>query len=129
MKKIKTIRRLFNKKDLMTKVYIYFSVKEAGDDYDPYEENYVFTNTNPLVIKAYVRELTPESAFYKQYGIHQEGMKEILCDDRYRSWFENANKIEIDGIEYQTFKAGTGNKTLITKRPNKYIRVVVSRKD
>lgn len=128
MKKIRVLRKLLKDKNLTTKVKIFFSTKTAGDDFDTFEQNYVFSNLNPQTIKAYVREVTPETAFYKQYGIHQTGMKEIICDERYRGWFENCNKIEIDSIEYQTFKGGTGNKTMITKRPNQLIKVVVSRK-
>jgi len=129
MKKIRTLRKLITDKDYMTKVKIFFSSKTAGDDFDPYEDNYTLANLNPQTIKAYVREVSPETAFYKQYGIHQAGMKEIICDDRYRNWFENCNKIEIDSTEYQTFRAGTGSKTMIVKRPHQMIRVVVSRKD
>ncbi len=129
MKYLSDINRILSEKGLTTKVKIYFSTKAAGDDYDGYEANYVYTNLNPITIKAYVREITPESAFWKQYGLHQAGMKEIICYDKYKSYFENANKIEIDSIEYQTFKGGTGSRTLITKRPFKMLRVVVSRKD
>ena len=129
LRKLGFINKLLKNTEHSTKIYLYFATKTAGDDFDPYENNYTFSNLNPIIIKGYVRELTSESAFYKQYGLHQSGMKQILCDSRWRSALENANKIVIDSITYQTFKAGTGNKTLITKRPHQMLRVVVSRKD
>jgi len=129
MKYKRRILELIKKKDLTTKIYIYMSSKSAGDDFDSYEQNYTNANLNPLVIKGYVRELSAEQAFYKQYGLHQSGMKEILCEEKYRNYFEKCNKIEIDSIEYQVFKSGTGGRTLIEKRPYRLLRVVVSRKD
>ena len=56
-------------------------------------------------------------------------MKEILCEAKYRKWFELCNKIVVDNIEYQVFKSGTGGKTMIIERPLNIIRVVVSRLD
>ena len=129
MKKNTFIEKKLKDSEFTTKIYLYMSSTTAGDDYDPYEANYTYSNLNPLTVKGYVRELTPETAFYKQYGLHQSGMKEIICKDRWRNAFERCNKIEIDDIEYQPFKSGTGGKTLITKRPHHLIRVVVSRKD
>ena len=127
MKKITLINRLLKDKNFTTKIKVYMSSKSEGDDFDVYEANYVYGNLNYLTVKAYVREMTPEAAFYKQYGLHQSGMKEIICEYRWRNAFERCNKIEIEDVEYQTFKDGN-NKTLITKRPNQLLRVVVARK-
>jgi hypothetical protein len=127
MKDIKFLSKILKDKEFTTKVKIYFSTQSAGDDFDPYEKNYVFANLNPKTIKAYVREVSPEALVWKQYGLHQMGAKEILCDKRYREWFENCSKIEIGSTVYQVFKEGTGNRTIISERPYNMIRVVVSR--
>jgi len=127
MKKILAINKLLTNKEFSTKIRIFFSSKSAGDDYDPYENNYTFSNLNPITIKGYVRELSPEALVWKQYGLANLGAKEILCSDRYRTWFENCNKVEIDGDEYQVFREGTGNRVIISKRPYKLIRVVITR--
>lgn len=129
MRKIPFLNNILKDKEFTTKIYIYMSTKAGGDDYDPYEANYDFTNLNPIIIKGYVRELSPETAFWKQYGLFQNGMKEILCEARYRKYFELCNRIVIDSIDYQVFKSGTGGKTMITERPFNIIRVVLSRKD
>jgi len=127
MKDIKFLSNILKDKEFTTKVKIYFSTKSAGDDFDTYENNYVFTNLNPKTIKAYVREVSPEALVYKQYGLAHMGAKEILCDKRYREWFENCSKIEIGSTVYQVFREGTGNRTIISERPYNMIRVVVSR--
>lgn len=128
MRNIPYINNLLKDRDLSKKIYIYMSTKAGGDDFDPYENNYTFTNLNPTIIKGYVREITPETAFWKSYGLHQNGMKEILTEAKYRKYFELCNRIVIDSIDYQVFKSGTGNKNMIVERPFELIRVVVSRK-
>ena len=126
-KSIRCIEQILKKSGFTEKVKVFPSTKAAGDDFDEFEENYVYTNLNPQTIKGHIREITPESSVYKQYGKYQAGMREILCDERWRSLFENCNKIEIDNIEYQTFKDANGNKTTIIGRPYSMIRVLVSR--
>jgi len=114
-------------KENSTKIYIYFSIATAGDDFDPYEQNYTYTNLNPLVIKGYVRDISPEALVWKQYGLREMGAKEIICDKRYRNWFEKCNKIEINGEKFQVFKEGVGGKFIITSLPYNLIRVVINK--
>jgi hypothetical protein len=104
------------------------STKTEGDDFDPYEENYVYSNLNPIIIKGYVRDFSPSALIWKNYGLHEQGAKELICDKRFETALKNANKIEIDGVAYQVYKEAIGNRTLITKRPFGIIRVVLSRK-
>ncbi len=129
MKPLPEIRTLLKNRDFTTKVTIYFSTKTAGSDFDPYEANYTFTDLNPVTIKARVRTLDPEKAFYKQYGLHLSDSKEIICEARFQAYFEKCNKVVIEGNTYQVFKSGTGNNTLISPRPGSLIRVVLTRKD
>ncbi len=123
------IKKLINHSSYNTKVRIYFSTKSFGDDYDPYEAKATYTNLNPLTIKAYVREISPEALVWKQYGLQNMGAKELLCEDKYKNYFENCNKLEIAGVDYFVFKEGTGNKTLIIERPNKLLRVIITKSE
>ena len=127
-KKKSFIKKILKHSNFTKKIYLYMSSKAAGDDYDPYEDNYTFSNLNPIIIKGYVSELSPEALAWKQYGLQNMGAKEIICRSLYKNAFENCNKIEIDNDEYQVFKDGTSGKTLISNRPNKLIRVVITRK-
>ena len=128
-KKIPWISKIFKHTDFCTKITIYFSQKTAGDYFDPYEENYTYTNLNPLTIKGYVSEITSEALIYKQYGLQNQGAKEILCDSKYKSYFQNCNKLQIEGDTYTVYREGTGNNTLISNRTKKMIRVIVTRND
>jgi len=92
-KRIPTILKLI--KENSTKVEIYMSYKAAGDDFDPYEKNYTYYNTNPLTIKAYVTEVSPEGLVWKAYGLKEMGAKEIFCDSKYENWFRLCNKVKI----------------------------------
>lgn len=124
----KEIDRLLNDANLSTKVSIYFGYKTFGDDYDEYEANSIDAKLNPKTIKAYVRDVSPEALVYKQYGLHEVGAKEILCDAKYKTWFEKCAKIVIDSKEYQVFKEASGQRMIITDRPFQTIRIVLSRR-
>lgn len=127
-KPILYIKDLLKHNKFTTKVKIYMSTKTYGDDYDAYEDNYTFTNLNYITIKAYVRTLTPETAFYKQYGVYEKDIKEIICEDRFYDAFRKCNKVEIGNDEYEVLKTATGQGTII-KRPYKLIRVTLKRKE
>jgi hypothetical protein len=114
-------------RDNSTKILIYSSFKVAGDDFDPYRAEYTEYNSNPLTLRGYVRELSPEALVWKTYGLKEMGAKEIICDEKYASWFRNANKIEIDSDTYEVYKEGVGNRAIIQKRPYKMIRVVLQK--
>ena len=123
------LSKLLGSANYSTKIKIFFSTAMAGDDYDPYENNLTFSNLNPKTIKGYVRQISSEALVYKQYGLKEQGAKEILTDAKYKEWFENCSKIEIDGKEYQVYREGAGTRCMITERPFQIIKVVVSRRD
>lgn len=124
----KEIERILSDANLSTKVSIFFSYKSFGDDYDEYEANAIDLKLNPKTIRAYVCDITTEALVYKQYGLHEIGAKEIICDARYKEWFEKCSKIVINGNEYQTFKEAAGQRAVITSRPFNTIRVIVNRR-
>jgi len=121
-----TIKKL--NESLLKKVYIYFSSKTGGSAYDPYEANYVQTNLNPVVLKVILRELSPETAFWKQYGLAETKIVEIITEERNENYFRYANRIVIDGEDYEVFKSGTGSQVSILKRPMDGLRVTLSKK-
>ncbi len=126
MKKLFNFNSVLRDQNLNTPIQIFMSTLTAGQDYDGFANNYTPTVLNPVTIYGYVRDLTPETAFWKQYGLYQAGMKEIICKDMYEQYFKLATQIWIDGKQYEVFKEGTGNKTMITKRPGQLLRVVIS---
>ena len=125
----KTINKLLKNSNFTTKVSIYFSYTGYDDDYDKYENNTIDMKLNPKTIKAYVTEISPDALVYKQYGLNEIGAKEIICEAKYRNWFEKCAKITINEKEFQIFKEAASQRSIITSRPFNLIRVVVSRRD
>jgi len=128
MRKIKDFYNLLKHSNYTTKVKIYFAIPVAGDDYDSYEQNYTYSNLNPITIKAYVSQISPEALVWKQYGLKEIGAVEIITEKRYKNYFEKCNKIEIDDEEYEVFKEAVGNRSIISERPYNLIRVILNKK-
>jgi hypothetical protein len=126
LKKIRTqIKRTIESSNFSTKIRLYFSQRSVGEFYDPYENNYSYTNLNPITIKGYVRDISPDALIWKQYGLSEIGAKEILCDNKYVSWFKLCNKVEIDSDTYQVYKEAQGNRFMITEEPFKISKIIV----
>lgn len=128
MKKLIEINNLLKSSELSKKIKIFFSTKTAGDDFDPYEQNWTYTNLNPITIKAYVRQLSPTALVWREYGLKEQGAIEIITEKRYKDWFKNANKIEIDDIEYEVFREAVNQRAIITERPYNLIRIILQQK-
>lgn len=126
-KRSKYISDLLNHSYISTKISIFFATKSTDDSYDPEEKNYVYTNLNPHTICGYVREVDETKLVYKQYGLSETGVVEILVEDKYEDWFRNCNKITINGHDYNVFRESVGQRALITLRPLKLMRVVLKR--
>jgi len=129
MRKLHEVRELITDSEFTTKVYMYFSTKTAGDDFDPYEANYTFSELNPKVIKGYVRDVSPEALIFKQYGLHNIGAIEIITESKYENWFENCERVVVNSVDYQVFRQAPGSRALIQKRPYNLLRVILQRKD
>ena len=126
-KKFFNFNTVLRDQNLNTQIQIFMSKLTAGQDYDSFGNNYTPSNLNPVTVYGYVREITPETAYWKQYGLYQTGMVEIICEDRFYEYFKLANSIVIAGVTYQVFIEGTGNKVMITRRPGQLLRVVLTR--
>lgn len=121
------ISKFLKHSNYSTKIYIYMSYKQAGSAYDPYEKNYNYYNLNPIIIKGYVSQLSPNSLVWKSYGLQEQGALEIVTEKRYKSYFENANKIKINDEEYQIFRESTGNRCIITEEHFQTICVILQK--
>jgi len=129
MKSKKFFDELIESDEYSTKILLSFSERSVGDDFDPYEKNYTYTDLNPLTVKGYARDITPEALAWKQYGLQEAGAKEIIVREKYAKWFRLANKIQIEDDIYELYKEGVGNRAHITKRPFKLCRIVLFKKD
>ena len=126
-KKNNEVNTLLKDKNFSTKIYLYMSTKTAGADFDPEEQNYTYTNLNPIVVKGYVKDVKAEALVWKNYGLSETGAKEVICEYKYAEWFRLANKIEIDSDSYQVYKENVGNRMLIEKRPFSLARIILKK--
>ncbi len=128
MKKVKVIHDLLKNKDYTKSIKIFFATKIANDDFDEYSQNYEYTNLNPVSIRGTVTYLSPQKATYKLYGRADQSFVEVITDAKYTSYFEQANKIEIDGNAYVVLRDKVGSGAGIQPRSNDIIRVVLERR-
>jgi len=112
-----------------SKVSLFFATKSAGDDYDPYEQNYQYSLLNPVTVKGIVTQVSPASLVFKEIGLGQTGAVEVITEQKYRNWFENAQRIVIDDIDYQVYKFATGGRSYVQNRAGNMVRVFLTRKD
>lgn len=126
MTQFKEVKKLIRQTG--SKVFIYFGVREAGDDYDEEEQNFAYVNLNATCIKGWVSQISPEKLTWKQYGLENTGAVELLCDAKYKNWFKYCNKIVIDDVEYSVFKSAVGSRVMIYDRAGDLIRVILQKK-
>jgi len=126
MNQFKEVKKLIRQTG--TKVFIYFGVREAGEEFDPEEMNYDYVNLNATCIKGWVSQISPEKLVWKQYGLVNTGSVELLCDAKYKDWFKYCNKIVINDVEYSVFKSAEGSRVLIYDRAGDLIRVILQKK-
>lgn len=124
----KDVEKIFKDSGLSTKIQIFFSTKSFPEDYDPEENNYTLSKLNPKTIRGYITEVSASSLVWKSYGLHNIGAKEILCDSRYKSWFQNCAKIMIENEEFQTYREAAGGRAIISERKFRMIRVLVAKR-
>lgn len=128
MKKIKVIHDLLKNKDFTKLIRIYFATKIADEDFDEEYKNYTYTNLNPITIRGTVTYLAPDKVVYKLYGKAEQSFVEVVTDAKYRQYFEQANKVEVEGKEYAVFRDKVGAGSGIQSRSNDVIRVVLERR-
>jgi len=125
MKRIPLLHNAIKDSNFSKKIKIYFATKTAGEDFDQYEKNYTKTNLNPITIKGLVTYISPDKSVYKKYGTTQQSFVEVVTEEKYASYFTQANKIEIEGVQYCTFNDKTGSKSAIQTRRNGIVRVIL----
>ena len=128
MKRLPEITKALNDKNFSTKIKVYMSTKVMGAGFNPYEQNFTFSNLNPITLKGYVKEISPSSLIYRQMGQKETGAVSVTCDVKYTEYFRLSNKVEISGDEFEVYKDATGNKSSIQVMPYKMIRVILSKK-
>jgi hypothetical protein len=84
-----------------TWIRIYVGKEESQD---PYEQNTIVKNTNPIPVRAIIEDLTAAQAQWKMPGIKVSKVKDVTVDYRYKSLIENSSKIEFEGELYEGWR-------------------------
>ncbi len=128
MKNITELHSLVQDKEFATNIQLSFATQSADESFDPETKNYTLTNLNPITIRGIVKQISPSSLVWKQYGLSNIGAVEIITEAKYSSWFETANKITIDSEDYALFREGTGGRAVILKLANNLIKVTLNKR-
>ena len=134
----KITRRIKSKIDKLlakykTIIYIYpKSSKVKSDEYDPYrDEGYTKTGHNPIGLKVYVRDASPEGLIVREIGLRASQIKELWIDKKYIDLIKNAEKITIDGDDYSVWSEAVGNRFQIYEKKGNLdlVEILVFRKE
>lgn len=119
------IKDLFRSEAEKIKVYLR-STKTKGSSYDPFRNvGQTIKRTNPVVVKAIVRDIQPEKLVAKEMGLTIAGAKELLIQRKDVNLIRLAEKIEISNTEYVTYNDALGNKLIIFNRSLDLSRVII----
>lgn len=123
------LKDLFRSESEKIKVYLR-SQKTKSSSYDPFRNTgYTISRTNPIIVKAIVRDIQPEKLIAKEMGLAIAGAKELLIQRKDVNLIRLAEKIEIDNTEYVTYNDALGNKLIIFNRSLNLSRVIIFLKD
>lgn len=121
--KIKKLQKHLNKilKEHKTTIYIYPKSSFAkSDDYDVFRKdevgNYTKTGHNPVGLKVYVRDASPQGLIVRELGLQLNKVKELWIENKYIDLVKNAEKIEIDSEEYSIWSKAVGDKLQLYPR-------------
>jgi len=94
---------------------------------DPYEKNESKVYSNPLTIKALVRQVSYESLHWKYYGQLPVGSIELITEKKNKTLLRTAEKIIYDGVEFKCWKDEAKGFAILERED--YIIVVLAKKD
>lgn len=115
---------LFRNEGKLETLHVY-SAKETQDD--PYEKTKINVYMNPLPIKGLIRQVSWESLKWKYPGLLPTGSIELICEKKYETLLQTADKIKYKDNYYSCWKDDSKN-FMIMKRQD-YIIVILGLKN
>jgi len=101
------------------RIKIYLAVPSQDD---PYEKNDTLSELPSLPISAIVTDLSFSKIQWSMPAVLTDSAKEIIIEKKYKNLFEQAYKIEIDGVLFDAWK--TNGKTQYKVEQN-YLRAYI----
>lgn len=106
------------------------ATKSKGADYDPIrDEGYSITSQNSVILKAWVRNPSPEGKLLQQIGTIPQGVKEIIVFKKDLTVLKVADRIKIGNEFYHIYDDAAGNRFTKLERIYDMVRILIYRKD
>jgi hypothetical protein len=118
-------------KDYSSKVFIYLpGAKVKNTNYDKFRDvGWTVGQQNPIVVKAFVREVSPNELILRQIGLVAVGAKKLVVKNNDVTLFRLANKVVINNVDYYVYNDAVGKKFQIQELDENYSEVTVFKKD
>ena len=130
----KNINKFINDKifkEFNQKIAVYLhTVKTKNGNFDPFRNTgYKLTKSNPIFVKAVVRDVYPDKSILKELGVVITGAKEVIINKKDLNVFKLARRIVIDDIDYTLYNKSLGNKITLINLPFNFSKIVIYRMD
>lgn len=120
----------------LSTVYIFpRSIREKTGEYDPdrqeEETNFTLTPHNPIPLKCYIRNASPEGLIAREIGLSASLVKELWVSTKYVDLIKNAERIVINKEDYSPYHKATGNKFQIYEKKGNLnlVEILIFRKE
>lgn len=107
----------------LSKILVYMASEAIAD---PYEKNKTLSYQQPIPVDALVRDLSPESLYWKYFGQIPMGSKEIILEKKYKNTIKSADRIKIGDNYFKVRKDDSRGFSILERQD--YIVVVVELK-
>jgi hypothetical protein len=111
-------------------VFIYLpGAKVKGTNYDKFRDiGWTVGQQNPIVVKAWVREVSPNELILRQIGLVAVGAKKLVVKNNDVALFRLANRVVINDADYYVYNDAVGKKFQIQELDENYSEVTVFQK-
>ena len=115
--------------DWVEDIWVYLKATNTkGANYDKFlNVGYTRTQQSPVPVKAYIRQLQPNSLIMRELGLVISGAIEIFVANNDAELIKIAEKITYKYGTYSVYNQALGNKFQITQLPTGHSRIVLFR--
>lgn len=109
-------------------VYLHRSFTKSTDYNPKYNVAYTKTSQNPIIIKAIIRQEALDKLVIKDLGLVSIGALIILIKESDLNAIKLADRVSIQGSDYEVYNSAVGKKILIDSGLFGYSRITLFRK-
>lgn len=117
------IFNLLRQEGKLTKILVYTASETISD---PYEKNKELTYNQSVKIEGLIRDVSPESLYWKYFGQIPMGSKEIICEKKYKNTLKIADRLQIGNDYFKVRKDDTKGFSILERQD--YVIAIVELK-